>query len=240
MKILALDCSTEACSVALYHRATADADAQVFEHFELCARQHTERLLPMVHGVLAETETSLQQIDAIAFGRGPGSFTGLRICTGAVQGLAFGADLPVIAVSSLAALAQTAAQSSDLELPATVNLLATIDARMDEIYWACYRLENGTLQSLGDERLTAPEQIPGQVLAPAENLPVAAIGSGWTYSERIPAANTVQVACATLLPRASAVAKLAGTEYQQGRVLSAEQALPVYLRDTVAWPRAIH
>lgn len=233
MKILALDCSTEACSVALYQQAAEGAEPEVIEQFEHCARQHTERILPMVHSLLADTETSLQHIDALAFGRGPGSFTGLRICTGAVQGLALGAGLPVVAVSSLAALAQTAVQSSQLVLPATADLLATFDARMDEIYWACYRLENGVLQSLGEERLSAPEQ----VIVPAGNRPVAALGSGWSYSERIPGAGSVTIADATLLPGASAVATLASTAYQQGGALPAEQAIPVYLRDTVAWQK---
>lgn len=233
MKILALDCSTEACSVALYHQPAVPAPAETVEHFELCARQHTERILPMVQSLLAKTETSLQQLDAVAFGRGPGSFTGLRICTGAVQGLAFGADLPVIAVSSLAALAQTAVESMDIALPASVELLATIDARMDEIYWARYRLENGVIQSHGEERLTAPEQM----IARADTLPMVALGSGWSYRDRIPDADTVHAADPSMLPRASAVASLASIEYQQERLLSAEQAIPVYLRDTVAWQK---
>src|SRR5690606_10081736 len=128
--ILALDSATDACSVALYR------DGEVTSLFELAAKSHTQRLLPMVDELLQSADCTLKDLDAIAFGRGPGSFTGLRICLGIVQGLAFGANLPVIPVSTLAAMAsgfwREPAQYSALPLP----LLVALDARMDEIYWA--------------------------------------------------------------------------------------------------------
>jgi tRNA threonylcarbamoyladenosine biosynthesis protein TsaB len=143
--ILALDTSTEACSVALW------ADGAVTERFEL-GSQHSERILPMTQEALAEAGVALTQIDAVAFGRGPGSFTGLRICAGVAQGLAFGADVPVLPVSSLAALAQ------GIEAP---GVLAAFDARMDQLYWGAYvRNARGLVELSGAEKVLAPRDIP--------------------------------------------------------------------------------
>src|SRR5258707_1196536 len=119
MKLLALETSTEACSVAL------SLDGAVVERFEL-GQRHGERLLPMVQEILSESGVALTQLDALAFGRGPGSFTSLRIGAGVTQGLAFGADLPVVPVSSLAVLAQG---------ENAAKILAAFDARMRQVYW---------------------------------------------------------------------------------------------------------
>ena len=224
MKLLAMDCSTEACSVALL-----DNGQIIAEEFELAARQHTQRLLPMVDKLLAASETSLNQLDAIAFGRGPGSFTGLRICLGAVQGLAFGADLPVIAVSTLAALAQTGVMSG--VVPAGATVLSTLDARMDEIYSAVYTEAGGLVVASGAEQLCSPELL--RLPVSSADYPCVVLGSGWNYAERIAAAATVVCHDTQLLPRAAAVGMLAPRE----PLLRADQAIPRYLRDQVAWKK---
>jgi tRNA threonylcarbamoyladenosine biosynthesis protein TsaB len=242
MKILALDCSTQACSVALLETHNTERP-DIVERFELAARQHTQRLLPMVDELLAATQTSLQQLDAIAFGRGPGSFTGLRICIGAVQGLAFGADLPVLPVSSLAAQAQAAVmQAGQLELSnsehglaATSLICSTIDARMNEIYWAVYKQIAGLVEVVDKEYLTAPEQ----VLSAADSNMTAgiAIGGGYHYLQRLPASVQSLAWNQDVLPRASAVALLGLEDHLHNKGCSAQDALPIYLRDKVAWQK---
>ncbi len=124
-RILALDTATEACSVAVL-----DGD-RVYASFELCARDHTRRILPLVQQLLAVAGLTLHQMDALAFGCGPGSFTGVRIGVGIAQGLALGADLPVIGISTLQTMAQSAWRLQQSE-----QVLAAIDARMGEVYWA--------------------------------------------------------------------------------------------------------
>ena len=127
--LLALDTATECCSAALLHDGTVTARSEVIP------RQHAQRLLPMIEELLGERQLRLQDVDALVFGRGPGAFTGVRIATGMVQGLAFAADKPVIAVSNLAALAQRAWREHGAE-----TVAAAIDARMDEVYWGLYGL----------------------------------------------------------------------------------------------------
>ncbi|MHB8744362.1 MAG: tRNA (adenosine(37)-N6)-threonylcarbamoyltransferase complex dimerization subunit type 1 TsaB [Sulfuricaulis sp.] len=217
MKILALDTSTEACSVALW---TADS---IVERFEL-GSQHSERILPMVHDVLAEAGLGLKQLDAIAFGRGPGSFTGLRISAGVVQGLAFGADLPVLPVSSLAALAQGAA---------ALKVLAAFDARMNQVYWGAFiRNSQDVVELSGAERVLTPNDIP----IPIDSGWIGA-GSGWDqYSSVLMQRFNDHVLewRAQCFPRARFVAQLGALAYARGEALAAEQALPVYVRDEIA------
>lgn len=128
MRILAIDTATEACSAALWNDGTLSA------HFEICPREHTQRILPLVQDVLNESGTLLTELDALAFGRGPGSFTGVRIGIGIAQGLALGAELPMIGVSTLATMAQGAWRKTG-----ATRVLAAIDARMGEVYWAEYQ-----------------------------------------------------------------------------------------------------
>lgn len=216
MKLLAIDTSTEACSVAIL------IDGVVHERFEIVSQRHSERVLPLVDSVLVEAGLALSQIDALAFGRGPGSFTALRIGAGVVQGLAFGADLPVVPVSSLAALAQ--GQDAD-------KIFAAFDARMGQIYWAPYVREQGTVRAVGAEQVQAPEAVlltgTGWVGA----------GSGWdAYAQRLFARLSGQVLrwqphCH---PHAADVGRLALSAYARGEAVAAEDALPVYVRDEVA------
>lgn len=222
--LLALDSSTEACSVALIK------GDEVTEQFLLTPREHTQRLLPMVDEVLAEAGASLTQLDGIAFGRGPGSFTGLRICLGVVQGLAYGADLPVVPVSSLAALAQTTLDKGLVN--GDQSVLAALDARMDEVYWAHCYFQQGLAAIAGVEHLSAPEQvrlenISGEVLG---------AGSGWHYSARISLEKILSIHN-DVLPSAGSVAKLGLSYFTKGEFCQADQAMPVYLRDEVAWQK---
>ena len=127
-KLLAIDTSTEACSAAL------GIGGDVRERYEFAPRQHAELILPMVDALLAEGQIKLKDLDGLAFGRGPGAFTGVRIATGVIQGLAFGAGLPVVPVSSLAALAQGAA-------PGHSSIMSAFDARMGEVYWGAFAVD---------------------------------------------------------------------------------------------------
>lgn len=225
MNILALDTSTEACSAAL---AMGDT---ISERFEIAPRGHSQLILPMLHALLQEAGITLSAIDAIAFGCGPGAFTGLRIAAGIAQGVAFGASLPVIPVSSLAALAQGATTKTGAK-----KILAAIDARMGEVYWGAYQCaDNGLVELHGCEGVYAPEQIP---LPEGEKWFGA--GSGWeTYG------TDLQTRLSNLLtgyesdhyPHAADVARLGMESFKQGITVSAELALPVYLRNEVAWKK---
>ena len=175
----------------------------------------------------------VSQLDAIAYGRGPGSFTGLRICLGAVQGLAYGAELPVIGISTLAAQAQTAVDNSKVF---DGLILSTLDARMDEVYWGVFRQQDGLVTVVDSERLTAPEQVELQLM-PADEGHLVAIGSGFNYASRLPVNNSVNQWYEDLLPTASAVAKLGYADFNRGAARPAAEAIPVYLRDEVAWKK---
>ena len=193
---------------------------------EVIPRQHAQRLLPMIEELLGERQLRLQDVDALVFGRGPGAFTGVRIATGMVQGLAFAADKPVIAVSNLAALAQRAWREHGAE-----TVAAAIDARMDEVYWGLYGLQDGVMQLLDDERVCAPEAVS----LPAGVGSVAGAGTGWQYAERL--AVTATQSWPQMLPDASDLITLALPRWQAGEVVDAADAQPVYLRDKVATPK---
>ncbi|MDD1014509.1 tRNA (adenosine(37)-N6)-threonylcarbamoyltransferase complex dimerization subunit type 1 TsaB [Pseudomonas rubra] len=220
--LLALDTATEACSVALLH------DGKVSSHYEVIPRLHAQKLLPMIQQLLADAGVTLQQLDAIAFGRGPGAFTGVRIAIGVVQGLAFALERPVLPVSNLAVLAQRALREQGVQ-----QVAAAIDARMDEVYWGCYQNVDGEMRLQGLEAVLPPEQVA---------LPTGAsgdwfgAGTGWGYAERL--AVKVSGQDASLLPHAQDLLSLATFAWQRGEAIVADQAQPVYLRDKVATPKA--
>ena len=222
MKILALDTATEACSAALL------IDGELHERFEIAPRAHARLVLPMLDGLLAEAGLKPAQLDAIAFGRGPGSFTGVRIAASVAQGIAFAADLPVLPVSTLAALARDALQRT-----AVAHVFAAIDARMGEIYWAAYaRDAQGEPRALNEEQVT-----PATAVSVPAGTDWFGIGSGWAMYETVLRAHFGAGLCAidaTALPRAGHIARLAAVDFVAGRALPAEQALPVYLRNQVA------
>jgi len=221
VKLLAIDAATEACSVALM------IGEEVTSRHEIAPRGHAQRLLPMVEEVLSEAGVSLSSLDAIAFDRGPGSFTGVRVGTSVTQGLAFGADLPVIPVSSLAAIAQGVWQETG-----TTAIMAAIDARMKEIYWGLYIIEDGITQIQGIEHISRAEAV---TLTKEQQWYGA--GSGWlVYEETL-----LQLAPSGYtgfdgrrLPHAKDILSLAKASFSRQDYVSAEQALPCYLRNEVA------
>ncbi len=220
MNLLALETTTEACSVALVH------GDQLLVRSQLAPRRHTELVLPMADELLAEAGISRRALDAIAVGRGPGAFTGVRIGVALAQGMALALNLPVVAVSSLAALALEA-EADD------AAILAVIDARMGEIYAASYRRNaQGGLDQLVPECVLKPDQLQ---LLQAEEWRV--VGSGWkTYADvlRTRLTGTLRAADGERYPQAARVAELAVPEFLAGHAVAAELALPVYLRDHVA------
>jgi len=246
-RILAIESSHDACSVALW------IDGQVKELFEEASRSHAQRLLPMVDSILADAQFSLSALDAIAFSRGPGSFTGLRIAAGITQGLAFGADLPVIPVSTLETLA-LALNPSDPRYCAVA-----IDARMDEVYFASYIVSPSGLIEIEHETLMAVDQLclPGehhcqQAIKQLHDTAGATltslqqhwhcIGTGWQLlpQSQCPWLLNPEVASLELSlnqPRAEYVARLASHLWTAGRVASVEDAQPVYLRGTAGWKK---
>jgi tRNA threonylcarbamoyladenosine biosynthesis protein TsaB len=217
MKLLAIETSTEACSVAIA------LDGDIRERFELGTR-HSELILTLVEALLADAGVTLRNLDAIAFGRGPGSFTSLRIGAGVVQGLAFGADLPVVPISSLAVLAQGV--NAD-------KILAAFDARMNQVYWGAFvRDAQGLVAPIGAEIVCDPPHVP----IPEQSGWVGA-GSGWdAYGEQLVARLGARVLHweRGLHPHAREVAVLGAAAFTATGGLPPEQAVPVYIRDDVA------
>jgi len=222
LRILAIETATEACSAALL------LGDEVQERFEIVPRRHAALLLPFADALLADAGLVVQQLDAIAFGRGPGSFTGLRIAAGMAQGMAFGAALPLVPVSTLAALAQGAVQEHGVQ-----QVLAALDARMQEVYWGAYRCAAGGLvEALGDEAVSAPTQV---VVPHGRNWSGA--GSGWASYAQLLAARcgvAAQHIHADQQPHAADVARLAAAAFAAGAGVPPQQGIPVYLRDKVA------
>lgn len=220
--ILALDTSTEACSCAL------SIDGAIAEVFEYCPRQHAQKILPMIHALMAKHELGFSRIDAIAFGRGPGSFTGLRIAAGVTQGIAFAAELPVIPVSTLAAIALDVYQSTT-----SPRVLSCLDARIDEVYWGLFGFENGLPVLLKQEFLCKPENVRSALI---EEFPtIVAGGNGLQFINRFPAViqNRIADYLPELLPRAGQIAKIAAELWHRKIYVSAEEVAPVYLREQV-------
>jgi tRNA threonylcarbamoyladenosine biosynthesis protein TsaB len=222
MRLLALDTSTEACSVAVL-----DGDT-LRMRFEVLERGHAERVLPMVDELLEDAGLALADLDGIAFGRGPGSFTGLRIAAGVTQGLALGAGLPVAPVSSLAAVAA--------QVPGATGevVLACNDARMGEVYWAVFRVEaDATLSPLSAEHVSGPENV-GRDAPSAMHAAGNAIAAYADLANRLAAAGVL--VHPGVYPRADAVARIGAALLAAGGGVPAEEAQPVYVRDDVARP----
>ena len=217
MKLLAIDTATEQCSVALY------ADGDVVERVELTPNAHSRRILSMIGQVAAEAGVTLSACDAIGFDRGPGSFTGLRIGVAVTQGLAFGLDLPVVAVSSLAALAEQCGEPC---------VAAAIDARMGQVYWGCSVQRDQRGDAEREERLVVPAAVGAPVAGPWTG-----IGSGWDRYHRELVAALGSAAVKTWLPGrrpgAAEVAAIAVRRFAAGERGDAAKALPSYLREGV-------
>lgn len=224
MKILALDTATENCSVALL------LDAGLRTREVEIERGHAEHILPMIDELLSEAHLALGELDAIAFGRGPGSFTGVRLAATVTQGLAFGSGRGVVPISDLQAVAQRA-----FSIDATLTrVLVCNDARMREVYWACYERGNDGLARLeGEEHVSKP----GEVRLPLGWANAVAVGRGFAAYEDILRTALPAVPLPSpfslLLPRASEIAALAIAAVTTGQLHPPEAAIPIYLRDNV-------
>ncbi|KGQ18714.1 Glycoprotease [Lysobacter dokdonensis DS-58] len=218
MKLLAFETATEACSVAVW------VDGEVFERFEIAPRRHAELALPWADEVLAQAGIARTALDAIAVGRGPGAFTGVRLAIAIAQGVALALDRPVVPVSTLAALALQARAP---------RVLAAIDARMGEVYAAAFRCEGDNAFALDRERVAAP----GDVALPDEANDWIGVGTGFDAVDgtlRASLASRFARIDAAALPRASDVARLGAQAFKRGEGVAPERAEPAYLRDNVA------
>ncbi|BAO44524.1 tRNA (adenosine(37)-N6)-threonylcarbamoyltransferase complex dimerization subunit type 1 TsaB [Thiolapillus brandeum] len=222
MKLLALDTTEDSCSVALC------VDDEMRWRFQIAPRQHSELILPMMESLLAEAQLSVQQLDALAFSRGPGSFTGIRIATGVAQGVALGAGLPVVPVSTLTALAQAAFRKQG-----ATRVLSALDARMNEVYWAWCECRDGVMRvSASGEQVGAADTVTAE-----DDEKAWGVGSGWfAYADALEQATGI--APSRVLPEqrvhARDVASLGLAALAAGKTLPPEEALPVYIRDNVA------
>ena len=232
MNYLAIDASTEACSVAL------QVNDKVYSRYDLCPQSHSLQLLPMVDQLLKEADITLAQCDGLIFGRGPGSFTGVRIGVGVAQGLAFAANLPVVGVSSLQAMAQLAFIKHQEK-----KVLATIDARMGEVYNGYFVLDDNDIMQermLADqngEAVTAPELI-NKRLANIVTMPVYGVGTGWdAYNKQLSPLKSNTGTPDVLFPSAEAMLVIGKAALERGDGVRAEDAQPVYVRDTVSWKK---
>lgn len=229
--ILAIDTATEACSVALSYKG------EITHLAELSPRTHTQRILPMVDELLSQSGVSLKQLDALAFGRGPGSFTGVRVGVAVAQGLALGANLPVIAISNLTAMAQAAYQQYQ-----TDNVIALIDARMNEVYYSqLTRNRQGEWQAIVAEQVCSAEKAIMQI-QPAENSYI--VGTGWAaypqFEQALVKGQFIATISDIILPSAQYMLPLAEYELSQNNVKSALEIEPVYLRNEVTWQKLPH
>ncbi|MCC8404713.1 tRNA (adenosine(37)-N6)-threonylcarbamoyltransferase complex dimerization subunit type 1 TsaB [Paraburkholderia sp. MMS20-SJTN17] len=230
--LLALDTSTEFCSAALVS-ASADAvgqsaaEARVWVRHEQTGAVSSTRLLPAIRELFDEARLALADCDAIAFGAGPGSFTGLRTATGVAQGLAFGLNLPVVPIGTLL----VCAESARLRDPSTTRVLAALDARMDEIYWADYAWDDAQREW----RTVRPASLdaPGRLVLP--DVPFTLAGNAAAaFGERLPAVAAARSVDGEALPHALPLAYAALRAFHAGRTVRADQAAPEYVRDKVA------
>lgn len=227
--LLAIDTSTEACSVALLHKGEKTALDEITQ------RTHTKRILPMVDEILSQSGLCLTQLDALVFGRGPGSFTGVRVGASVAQGLAFGADLPVIAVSNLTAMAQAAYEQHQVK-----RVFCAIDARMNEVYFSQLQAEKVRWENR--EFLQWNEVIVEQVCSPERLLEQAGelqnewftVGTGW---QSYPQLQHLDKMSAIKLPSAQYMLSLAVPMWYQKKLVSAVEIEPVYLRNEVTWKK---
>src|SRR3990167_5173497 len=205
MNILSFDTATDACSAALL------VGDNVFSRFEIAPRQHAKLLLPMIQDLLQEAKINLSDIDVIAFGCGPGSFMGVRLATGIAQGLAFGLQIPVIPVSTLQVIAQTAYEKTRAQ-----KIVAGWDARMHEIYWGFYVCDdNGLMQAQQEDALCTLEKIDKDAFSAVGSAFAGNIFSDDTY------------------PDAKAMLAIALSKYLRNEIVSPENAHPHYLRHHV-------
>lgn len=223
MKILAFETSSAACSAAIYLDADDGKPGQTFSAHEICPMQHTAVVLPMIQSLLDSAAISITDLDAVAFGCGPGSFTGIRIAASLAQGIAFARSLPVIPVSSLAILAETEYLQHGHQ-----KILVAVDARMDQVYWGAYQIENGIAVPVIPDEIAIPTAI---TKLPAANW--HGVGDGFrVYSQKL--CQSLGFTPATIhenaLPMAAAILPMAVERFKRKDWVGPADALPVYLR----------
>ncbi|MBA6412526.1 tRNA (adenosine(37)-N6)-threonylcarbamoyltransferase complex dimerization subunit type 1 TsaB [Parahaliea sp. F7430] len=225
---LALDTSTDACSLALL------LDQQITQQHEIIPRQHSQRLFAMLQQLLPHGRLRELGIDAVVYGVGPGSFTGLRICASAVQGLCFANKLPAIPVSTLLAQAYTAYREGLIH--SGDYILSTVDAHMGELYWSLCQVHDDHIEVLEGPQVSRPESLPVSLDAGQK---VVGIGSGLLLAEQMPQdlQQRLQACYPELLPQAQDLFKPAEIAWRQGQLQKAEQVCPVYVRDEVSWKK---
>ena len=219
--ILAIDTSTEACSVALLYRN------EITHDFMISARDHTKKILPMVDNILNQSGCTLSQLDAIAFAQGPGSFTGVRIGIGVAQGLALGIDKPMIGVSTLMTLAQGCYRTTG-----ATKVIPAIDARMGEVYLGQYQYQNQEWQAIIAECVIQPEDVKSKIQHIDNNYYLA--GTGWqTYPDMLTEIKQSEV----WLPEAQDLVVIAHQKWLKNDVVKVEDVEPTYLRNEVTWQK---
>jgi tRNA threonylcarbamoyladenosine biosynthesis protein TsaB len=223
MNILIIDTATEACSVAL------EVNQHVYKRFEICPQEHSQRILPMIDEVLKEAKVTLQDLDYLAFGRGPGSFTGVRIATGVLQGLALGTGHKVIGISTLAAMAQQAYAQNQSE-----HVCAAIDARMLEVYFGQYQLKQGVMVLSGEEQVLSPDE--GSLLLSSSKV-ITGVGTGWLAYPELNVTDKIDVLPDVLYPNAVFMLPIAKALIADGQAVTIDDIQPVYLRDKVTWKK---
>lgn len=235
MNLLAFDTGTEMMSIAVSR--TVNGQVRQWQHSASGGAKASTDLIPAILGLMQQAGLRLDALDAICFGSGPGSFTGLRTACSVAQGLAFGANVPVLAVDSLLAVAEEARHTS-LSAQPSVVVTALLDARMDELYGASYRFDGGQWSELVSSALFKPEELDCVASASSEPLtPWMLAGNVFAvYGDRVAADNPAAATALRIpaLPTATAMLRLAPQLLAAGKAVSAEQALPSYIRDKVA------
>lgn len=225
MNLLVLDTSTKSTVIGL---KTAE---QVIDRTAGAGASHSREILPAIQSIMDEARLGLADLDAIAFGQGPGSFTGLRIAVGVVQGLAYGLNIPVVPVSSMAALAQALVDDDVVARGYPLNILVALTARLEEIYYGAYRLEDGIMAAVGDEGVEDVSSLP---LLPAAQW--VGVGNAWLLKDKIEDSTGAQFlkVYEETIPSVEGLLALASRYIAAGKTISALEATPVYLREVVA------
>jgi len=230
--MIAIETATDACSVAMV------LGGQVTQRHELIPRQHSQRLMGMLEALYPGGDIRSAGVQAIVFGEGPGSFTGLRIAASAAQGLAFAADIPAVGISTLACQALTAVRQGLVSEDSVI--LSLIDARIDQTYYALFAVVDGLPLSLVGPGVCAPEQLPSdQIVTAAAGRTITTVGSGASMAKRFPGALPLDVnqGAVELLPEARDLLPLAQAVINRGEVLRAEQVAPSYVQETIGWKK---
>lgn len=238
-KILSLETATEACSASVLH--VEGNELNVYKRFDVCPREHTQRILPMLEEVLKDAESTLEDVDVVAFGKGPGAFTGLRIAAGITQGISLANDIPVVPVSTLAALAHQVVRKKIVNATNdSFHIFSAIDARMGEVYWCVYSFSSDQgLVALTAEQVTKPDELKDEynrlLVSIKGEAHIYLIGSGWNIEEMSDVIEgNVNYLSPTRYPTAEDIAYIALREYENKNSIKSEKAKPTYIRNNVA------